>query len=99
MPTKDELTTLRGLATWDDTKKGLECTSKVYSLNSVFLPAAGQYSSGSGKVRDDGTIGCYWSSTHRASTIEYRLLFSTGSPSVDSGRREYGCSVRAVLVE
>ena len=67
----------------------------------IFLPAAGMRdkSSGYNRVADVNSIGHYWSKTPAGSdgTSAYYLEFySTSFTSKQSGRREYGYSVRLV---
>ena len=78
-----------------------------YSSNSVFLPAAGYFSSttdysGTNDPSDLGETGCYWSSTSGVSLPGkgcHLLYFSSGSPCAiyyDPATRQ---SVRAVLAK
>ncbi|MDO4824438.1 MAG: hypothetical protein Q4A08_09755 [Bacteroidales bacterium] len=111
MPTKGELENLFANCNvkWIDgiyekynntTVTGLLFTGKdAYSSNLVFLPAAGYWDYGD--VLDQGRYGGYWSSSSwpYGSNYAYRLLFVSGSQSVDYGYRYFGYSVRAVLAE
>ena len=108
MPTSAELSDAEGGllyecdCTWTTNyngtgKNGLLCTGRdEYSSNSVFLPAAGLCIGGN--VRDQGDYGYYWSSTPFDGNA-YNLLFWSGSRFVSYDGRNYGFSVRAVLVE
>jgi len=63
--------------------------------NSIFLPAAGYRSSGSGTL-DFGGIGSYWSSTQSNANFAYGLGFSNINTSIGSNGKTYGFSVRPV---
>ena len=68
-----------------------------YKNNSVFLPATGRCDlgfQGIGHVSDQGSVGCYWSSTPSTTDSAYEL-----ENSMNSRWRDWGMSVRAVLAE
>lgn len=99
MPTKAELEELTAntTSTWETLNgvNGRRFTSKTND-NSIFVPAAGSYSSGS--VYDVGSIGGMWGSSLSESNSRYawRLDFHSNNVSVyDSGRCN-GISVRPV---
>ncbi len=83
------------------------CTLKGYKVSGVgayankwiFLPAAGCFSCYDGAVYSASSYGYYWSGTLSDSYYAYSLYFSSGNRGVDGNYREYGRSVRAVLVE
>ena len=103
MPTQAELQAL--LANCDvawttvNGVNGRKFTGKGgYASNSVFLPAAGYCYGGDVDVR--GYDGIYWSSTPNGGSNAYDLYFGSGDQDVGGrGRRDGGCSVRAVLAE
>lgn len=79
LPTDAEFQALRDNCDrqWDDTKKGVTFTGKgVYSVNSIFLPAAG-CNYGRDSRLDAETLGVYWSSTEVDSTTAWAFYLST----------------------
>ena len=104
MPTKEELTKLSGLGTWNysPTYKGdvLECKSTDYSDNTVILPANGCWYGGD--TQEAGLYGNYWSSESdpKQDGCAWSLRFGSEVNEITpDGSREYGYSVRAVLEE
>ena len=95
MPTREELTTLKGFGSW--ISNGLLCESPDYAGNTVFLPAAGYCNCGD--VYNQNEQGLYWSSTPISSNYAYQLSFTSGSKLMSYNKRSYGCPVRAVLEE
>ena len=101
MPTTEEQDELCNNCKWEWTTqngvKGYKVTSKKkgYTMNSIFLPAAGhRYES---SLRDAGSWGSYWSSSF--STLPYSaydLGFDSDSKDVYSCTRYLGCTVRPV---
>ena len=84
---------------------GLLCTGRGnYEDNSIFLPFGGYIDhqfSDEKENENENKVGDYWSSTPNGSNEAYRLYF-TGTPprtSMLPESRNYGFSVRAVLVE
>ena len=74
-------------------KGGRLITSKANGI-SLFLAAAGRYSSGSLNLA--GTNGMYWTSTPGLSNIAYHLLLSSSHIGTDTSERVLGSSVRPV---
>ena len=104
MPTKEELTKLRGLGTWkySPTYAGdvLECTSTVYSGNTVTLPSPGYWYGND--TQEAGLYGHYWSSESdpMQDGCAWSLRFGSEVNEITSdGSCAYGYSVRAVLEE
>ena len=100
MPTRTELQTLSGLGSLTSGAKGigLRCTSTTYPGNSVYLPGAG-YVNG-GKYNSEGYGGYYWSSSPNGSSSAINMYFNQGGLYMGyDNSRNFGCSVRAVLVE
>ncbi|MCQ2221411.1 MAG: hypothetical protein MJZ12_08430 [Prevotella sp.] len=100
MPTKGEIEALPAKCNseWTEVNgiKGRKITGKGdYASNSIFLPAAGYYTSTSGVVGEE-SIGYFWSSTPFGSYEACSL--HAGSGSYNDPRSE-GHSVRAVLKE
>ena len=101
MPTSDELIELKDTnnCTWEWTTQngvnGYKVTSKING-NSIFLPAAGYYTSGN--FSEAGSSAYYWSSSLYASNSSYAyyMYFNTSYVDCYSYYRCYGQSVRAV---
>ena len=74
-------------------KGGRLITSKANGI-SLFLAAAGRYSSGSLKLA--GTNGMYWTSTPKYSNTAYYLLLSSSYIGTDTDLRVLGSSIRPV---
>lgn len=101
MPTKEELTKLSGLGTWNYSKI-LECKSTDYSDNTVTLPANGYWFGDDNQ--EAGLYGNYWSSESVSESkldgCAWSLRFGSEVNEITpDGSREYGYSVRAVLEE
>jgi hypothetical protein len=114
MPTVIEQDELREKCTWTWTThngvKGYRVTSKENG-NSIFLPAAGYYSSkyhfdtatmqGYTEVIKNGvgSSGAYWSSSISSenTNLAYELSFGSSNKSKKQLNREYGLPVRGVL--
>ena len=107
MPTKDELKWLIDNCTWTWTtsggNNGYRVTSKIsgYTSNSIFLPAAGYYSSSS-VDSSRGTYGHYWSSTYNNRDSAWflscsEIIYNYMSTNSGVNCRYWGQSVRAVL--
>lgn len=97
MPTDAEWTELRTSCTWIwKTENGVNGYQvKGPNGNSIFLPAAGYWSSAS--FLDAGSFGYYWSSS--LSPENYRAVgisFNSGNTFTFNGDRRLGCSVRPV---
>lgn len=112
MPTKDELKDLMNTCTakWTNNYQGTGKSGQIftgkgeYAENSIFLPAAGSYTSYHG-FEAVGQDGCYWTSDSKTNLIEYgginyyqgyALLFRT-TIKFDDGFPFECLSVRAVL--
>lgn len=96
--------------TWCDgssTQYVAGCTLKGYKVSGVgayankciFLPAAGDFNCRYGTVGSASNCGSYWSSTMNDSLDAYSLYFYSSGRIMSSVSRNYGYSVRAVLVE
>ena len=101
MPTKEDQDELRNNCAWVWSSLNGVKGYKVIgpNENSFFLPAAGdRYDSDLGGA---GSDGYYWSSSLDTyySDLACRLYFSSDLVDWDSGYRDYGRSVRAVLRE
>ena len=101
MPTKEELTKLSGLGTWNYSKI-LECKSTDYSDNTVTLPANGYWFGDDNQ--EAGLYGHYWSSESVSDSkldgCAWSLRFGSEVNEITpDGSRAYGYSVRAVLEE
>ena len=100
MPTKAEIQALIDNCTWSAFSSGYTITGKGdYATNSLFLPAAGCFNYYYETVYGAGTDGYYWSSSPYDSSKAYRLYFGSGSHSMHYNVRDFGFSVRAVLVD
>ena len=103
MPTKAELQALLANCevewTIVDGLQGRKFTGKdTYSSNSIFLPAAGHCNGGN--VLGQDYDGFYWSSAPYGIDRAYELYINSDDQYVDNyGRKENGCSVRAVFAE
>ena len=96
MPTSEEVEALSYFGIWDEIKKGLLCTSKSYSDNSVFLPAAGFCLNSTLKFQS--IKGEYWSSSYSFGP-EF-MDFDSDGPGGGYAMNFTSCySVRAVLDE
>jgi len=106
MPTQTEFNELINNCTWTWTSikgvNGYQITSNVtgYTNNSIFLPAAGYRRET--KLNDDGSCGCYWSSTLatlRQINSYYAMNLNIDSIDVNMSftARFYGQSVRPVM--
>jgi len=75
---------------------GLVLTDKTDSSKVLFFPAVGNYYGAA--LYNEGSGGCYWSSSFGSATNAYRLNFNSSgvNPQYGSGYRCYGFSVRAV---
>jgi len=102
MPTDAEWTELRNNCVWNWTRnyngtgvKGRIVTSKING-NSIFLPAAGHYSTANYRA---GEYGYYWSSSLSTDTPDraWYVDFDLNSESRDYNYRYYGRSVRPVF--
>ena len=101
MPTSDEVSELMDTnnCTWEWTTQngvnGYKVTSNING-NSIFLPAAGYYTSGN--FSKAGSSGYYWSSSLYASNsgYAYYMYFNTSYVDCYSYYRCYGQSVRPV---
>ena len=95
MPTKEEMIELCTKCTWQwITYHGIYGLSfKGSNGNSIFLPAAGCYSTG---VYDQGSCGNYWSSTLHSNSYAYSLRFYDWYNSNDDWSRSMGLPVRPV---
>ena len=99
MPTKEEFDELRSICTSEwvtmNGVPGLKFTSNKNG-NSIFLPAAGyRYCD---YVHEDGSYGCYWSSSLGTNhpSYGYQLIFSSDYLDTDYDYRYGGLSVRPV---
>ena len=100
MPTQDELTKLKDNCTWNSFSAGCTITGKGdYASNSIFLPAAGHFDYDDEAVSGAGCRGYYWSSTPDGGSDAWSLYFGSGNQDVYGDGREFGYSVRAVLVD
>lgn len=109
MPTKADFDNLLNKceAVWtiEDGEYGYRFTGKgEYSVNSIFLPAAGDYyyNSAGKQKHEAGTLGNYWCSSSDVGGNSYAtsLYFNqTTKQTKTYTSRGYACSVRAVLAE
>ena len=83
----------------DDKILGAKFTGTgAYSSNSIYLPAAGCCEYGSVEEYP-GHFGNYWSGMQFGNDRGYCLEFNLNSQKVVANKRDFGCSVRAVLNE
>ena len=77
---------------------GLVCTDKTDSSKVLFFPSAGYCNNGG--VSDVGTNGYYWSSSLTSNVLGASNIYfySSGVDWQDNDYRDYGNSVRGVLV-
>lgn len=103
MPTKVEFqelvdnTNKRWVSNYNNTGvAGYKFTSKTDNTKSIFLPAAGYFSSAT--LTNQGSSGIYWSSSLYTSNAQsgQRLIFGSSSVSVAYANRCFGCTVRPV---
>ena len=102
LPTKQNFQELYDNCTWTwttiDGVSGYLVTSNIegYTSNSIFLPAAGEYSSDAHSYGND--IGGYWSNGNRFNTYAYCLLFNSTIIEPQSSYNKYiGYTIRGVM--
>ncbi|GHS86191.1 hypothetical protein FACS1894201_06830 [Bacteroidia bacterium] len=97
LPTEDELQSLADADSIWTSENGVN--GRLFG-NSVFLPAAGYYSSGAGNVVHISTEGGYWSSTQNYSNEICRFGFNCDILNMDSlAKVGFGRSIRCVKDE
>ena len=101
MPTSAEFQGLIDNCTWSTFSHGHTITGKGdYASNSIFLPAAGYFDCLNEFVDGAGAHGYCWSSTPNGSSNAFGLYLYSGYHIVlDDLGRDYGFSMRAVLVD
>lgn len=97
MPTLAEIKELMEACTWDWVTVGGHSGYKVTGLNgnSIFLPASGAKSDD--KLFDQGSFGCYWSSTPKDSEESYSINFDPNDYGWSSDAKFGGVTIRPVL--
>lgn len=98
IPSKDEMEALKERLTWTSSQRyqGQNLAGAVINFEtgtSLFLPAAGYYSSG---TKDRGTTCAYWTSTefYYDTSQSYKLEMNSSSKDVNYGRKTTGRSLR-----
>ena len=97
MPTRTQMGELNTICTWEWMKQNGVRGYKVTGPNgnSIFLPAAGHWSS---TAFTDASCGYnyYWSSTPNSSTTAFNLRFNSNAFIVEGNHRTIGYTVRPV---
>ena len=85
---------------WTDNYNGTGVSGRIFTDknngNSIFLPAVGYRSNGSGALGNAGGYGYYWSSTQGDSSYAYYLFFGSSGAGWGNYDRKDGQSVRPV---
>ena len=96
VPTQEEWMSLRDAGSRWQTVNGVEGRLFGSVSNGIFLPAAGFLYGANGGLRDEATLGLYWSSTPSGNNQARNITFSSRLAGMRPNPRNSGYSIRCV---